>query len=305
MKISKKKNITLVFHCDVSQLKLINFPMHVWPGPIAIGVYLNLNQLKQEYLDIIHYYRTNYDRISLSVYSSHDTYPINIVRNRALQLVTTELALILDMDFIPDPGLYNYVMENYEIFSHNGIKIAFVVPAFSFQPPEFVGKDFIWDDNVSLPLSKKDAIWAIKNKTLAYAHWESAQSSTNISNWMITDMIYKVKSEIWYEPYVIVNMKHVPSFDERFIFYGDDKSQWNRHLSFLEYEYWVLPDHFVIHLPHKPRQWSGTERKQNYRLIWKWIRDFRVDLTKMNNAFTRGPAMYFQISLLLFLWYSS
>lgn len=51
--------------------------------------------------------------IDISIYhSSKHSYPVNTVRNRALQLVSTKLAFIVDADFVPDTSLYGYLKQN-------------------------------------------------------------------------------------------------------------------------------------------------------------------------------------------------
>jgi len=136
-----------------------------------------------------------------------------------------------------------------------------------------------------------------------YKHWFSAHSATDVAKWMNTTNMYQVKTTWNYEPYIVVSLKHVPLFDERFIVYGDDKTQWHRHLSFLGYEYWILPKSFIIHLPHKPHVWAGKERQVVYALVRKWIKEFSADLTgvKSSSAVLGVPSFWVVGGLLVFL----
>jgi hypothetical protein len=281
--IKFERGVTLVLHCDVSKLYMLNMTALVWKGPITICVFVNTNAFNQKNIDLIHSYKS-LKSVTIIIVSSDDTYPINILRNRAAQRVTTELAIMLDMDFIPDPGLYSYVMEHYEYFLSRVSKSVFVIPAFNFKPPGLNITEFVFNTSVRLPTNKVEVMEAIQNKTLHYEHWFEAQSATNVSHWLNTDEIYEIEATYWYEPYIMVGLRYVPLFDERFIAYGDDKAQWNRHLAFLGFRYNVLPNHFVIHIPHLPHKWDGAERRKMRRLILKWIKEFEKDLFKINSS---------------------
>jgi len=304
--IKFERGVTLVLHCDVAKLFMLNMTLLVWKGPISICVFVNTHAFNQKNIDLIMSYKSN-PLVTIVIVSSDDTYPINILRNRAAQRVTTELAIMLDMDFMPDPGLFGYVMEHYEFFLSRVSKAVFVIPAFNFHPVGLNVNEFVFNSSVRLPSTKEEAVEAIENNTLQYAHWAEAQSATNVTHWMITDDIYKVRATYWYEPYIMVGLRYVPLFDERFIAYGDDKAQWNRHIAYLGFEYNVLPNHFVIHVPHPPHKWDGEERRKMRRLILKWIKEFEKDLFKVGNSGTNislfeNKLLFIVIILIWVLW---
>jgi len=255
---------------------------------VSLCVYLNIHDLNPGNLAIIQSYRNTWkDRLTLSLYSAADRYPINIVRNRALQQVTTEFVILLDMDFVPDPGLYNYILNNYDLINDNTAPRAFVIPAFAYSPPG-VPSNKIWTE-VPFPESKAKLSEAVENELFKYEQWGEAQKDTNIPKWLKSDDLYPVYPGDWFEPYVLVNLKYVPFFDERYIYYGDDKTQWNNHLKWLGTEMWVIPNHYILHLPHKPNSWAGQERKQVGSILKKLRPEFAYELQMMREFSRKNP----------------
>lgn len=260
---------------------LISYRINLLVGPVTLCVYLSMKrdiQNKQN-LELINQYRLKYgNRLNMTMYSSEDNYPVNILRNRAIELVKTELIINLDIDFIPDAGLYDYILNNYAFLVEGSESKGFVIPALSYVPPDF-NPDTKWQLPLDmLPKTKAEVAKAIQDKIFIYEHWEEAQRVTDIPKWLTANELYKTNYSEWYEPYIITNMRYQPAFDERYIYYGNDKNQWNYHLSFLGLEYWVIPDHFITHMPHKKNIWAGDERKSVLPLVKKWGRDFVAEI---------------------------
>ena len=60
---------------------------------------------------------------------------------------------------------------------------------------------------------------------------------------------------------MIGNIEEMPFYDERFIYYGDDKVYYHHWMNLMGFKYFVLPDHFITHLWHKQSPWSKKERQ--------------------------------------------
>jgi len=157
-----------------------------------------------------------------------------------------------------------------------------VIPAFNFLPPDYKnGDDYSFTTSVILPVTKAEVVEAIKQDIFTYKHWLGAHESTNVGKWILTDNYYRVQiTSNYYEPYIISNLNYIPLFDERFIYYGDDKAQWNRHLAHIGFQYWVVPNHFVVHIPHLQNSWAGAERAKLRPQILLWINDFADQLNE-------------------------
>lgn len=61
----------------------------------------------------------------------------------------------------------------------------------------------------------------------------------------------QVNWEADFEPYVVVP-KNVPEYDERFVGFGWNKVSHILELDAQGYEFTVLPNAFIIHMPHAP-----------------------------------------------------
>lgn len=63
--------------------------------------------------------------------------------------------------------------------------------------------------------------------------------------------IYQVQWSADYEPYVVVH-KTAPWFDPRFVGFGWNKASYIMQLDAAGYQMFVLPNAFVLHMPHPP-----------------------------------------------------
>ncbi|ELU04497.1 hypothetical protein CAPTEDRAFT_192236 [Capitella teleta] len=178
-------------------------------------------------------------------------YPSSIIRNLALEEVFTEYAFLSDVDFMPAPSVYKTSVDL--IKSKNRLlskTTAFVVAAFELKrntTPD--------GDAVKFPRNKSDLL-ALQNSTLIqpfHYHRERhyGHFSTNYEAWNIAKTTYKAKWVGLYEPYVIVNTCAVPRYNKAFVGRYFDKYSHLLELYSAGYEFWVLPNVFVVHLPHE------------------------------------------------------
>jgi len=236
-----EKGVSLFLHCNISDLRLLENIMSVWTGKVSICVYVHITQLYEQNLKLIQYYREFYNkRLIITLYSSQDTYPVNILRNRAVQRVTTELAVSTDIFTLPSPRLYDYIFAlNYDEIEKKSNTMIFTLPV-------FIANSMIKVDTI--PDTKEGLLTYINNGIAVDKMAQDNYSALNGTNWFGIGEKVKVESSTWKEPYLLVNLKHVPLFDER-ITYREDPLQWNSHLSLLGYEFYILPENFFIQFP--------------------------------------------------------
>jgi hypothetical protein len=236
-----EKGVSLFLHCNISDLPLLENIMKLWPGKVSLCVYVHITQLYEKNLKHIQYYRDFYNkRVTITLYSSQDNYPVNILRNRAVQRVTTELALSSDIYTLPSPRLYDYIFTlNYEELEKKSNSVVYTLPV-------FISNLQIRSENI--PDSKNDILRDINSGLLVDKLAQDNYSMMNGTSWFNINEMVKVESNAWKEPYLLVNLKHVPLFDER-VTYREDPLQWNSHLSLLGYDFYILPEHFVIQFP--------------------------------------------------------
>jgi len=228
-----EKGVSLFLHAHVADIGKLDDIMKNWAGKVSLCTYININELYEHNLDILQQYRQKYSQnLVITLYSAQDIYPVNILRNRAVQRVTTELALSTDIFTVPSPGLYDYLVVNYDSMIKEGTSSVYAVPVFTV------------DDDPStfaIPTTKNELLDSIKSKNIG-----DKLGLNNNSKWF--DATDKFKVENWNEPYLVVDLKYVPLFDER-VSYRSDPLLWNSHLSVLAYDFMLLPHHFLIQNP--------------------------------------------------------
>ena len=72
-----------------------------------------------------------------------------------------------------------------------------------------------------------------------------------------------------------------PHYDERFVGYGKNKIQHVSHLRYLDFEFEVVPEGFVVHRPHPPSKakenWLKNREGVHKKMDWLY-QDFMRDL---------------------------
>lgn len=124
-------------------------------------------------------------------------------------------------------------------------KTVFVVPAFETSSDE-------------MPETKSDleVLWKkhIARQIGITTHAPSHRA-TNYGKWFEMNQVYQIDYELYYEPYVI-SRKTLPAYSEIFRGYGNDKDQLFAELDERHYQFYVLPDVFVVHKYHSPTEWA-------------------------------------------------
>ena len=203
-------------------------------------------------------------------------YPINKLRNLALNNALSKYVFLLDIDFIPSSNLQENIINTltnreYNNDFGNDNKFALVIPAFEYN--KYVSSV----NNVNgYPVSnKKELIKEYKNKTATPFHmakFKPGHYSTNYSKWVDDDQeryngdYYKTEYQLYYEPYVIVkNDSNLRRYDERFNGYGFNKIVHIAGLAIADgYNFYVLNDGFVLSPLHrKSKDFIKTYRNKN------------------------------------------
>lgn len=171
-------------------------------------------------------------------------YPVNFLRNVALQQVNTPYVFLTDIDFLPMFGLYGYLKKSVQVLDLESSKKALVVPAFETQRYR-----------TTFPRSKAELIRMLDMGTLftfRYHVWPKGHAPTNYVKWRSATKSYRVQWEPDYEPYIVVRKNTVPEYDTRFVGFGWNKVSHIMELEAQGYSFIVLPNAFIIHMPHAP-----------------------------------------------------
>uniref|UniRef100_A0A668TPH0 LARGE xylosyl- and glucuronyltransferase 1 n=1 Tax=Oreochromis aureus TaxID=47969 RepID=A0A668TPH0_OREAU len=108
---------------------------------------------------------------------------------------------------------------------------------------------------------------------LRYHVWTKGHAPTNFAKWRTATTPYRVQWEADFEPYVMVR-RDSPEYDRRFVGFGWNKVAHIMELDAQEYEFVVLPNAFMIHMPHAP-SFDITKFRSNkqYRVCLKTLKE--------------------------------
>ena len=207
-----------------------------------------------------------------------EPYPVNRLRNIALEAVTTSHFLVTDVDLWPSRTLYNAFLSLPAAYLARE-RVATVVPAFetSNRVHKELGAASVPETFAGLRLCAAAGMCDV------FKHATDTHTSTLYDTWWAArpgDDAYNVPcfDSIRYEPYLLVpKAAHTPAFDERFVGYGKNKIQWVQHVRMLGFAFHVLPQGFVIHVPHSKSKsrdtWNRDNRDKKNKLFMSFIRE--------------------------------
>merc|ERR1719242_1095278 len=150
----------------MDRLDLIELIASNWNGVISVAIYIRLEESLlhslQLILELFERVETTYDALlDISVLFETDylfkrtaknglhsvMYPVNHLRNLALQTSRTELVLLTDGDFMPSRNFHNVASKQYDMAAEeyakaknvrsNSTNIVLIIPAFEFGSPYF------------------------------------------------------------------------------------------------------------------------------------------------------------------------
>lgn len=239
-------DVTLVAQLSMDRLQLIESLCKHWQGPISLSLYMSDSEVQQFYSYVMES-ETLRERRNIGyhiVYKDGSYYPINILRNVALSQVVTPYVFLTDVDFLPSFTLYEYLKRS---ISDMGLvtrkETALVVPAFETQRYR-----------INFPRSKSELLAMLDMGTLftfRYHVWTRGHAPTDYLKWRTATTAYQINWEPDFEPYIVVR-RDVAQYDSRFVGFGWNKVSHIMHLHAQGYHFFVLPDAFIIHMPHAP-----------------------------------------------------
>ena len=266
---------TLVTQLSLDRLDKVFLLLEHWDGPISITVYGTDSQAwnMTKFL-----FDSGINRKNLAihvVFRQGKLYPVNILRNVALNTVTTPYAFLNDGDFLPSYGLFSYLKSANKHLMNDAKKRVLVVPAFDGQP------GFVYPRNKASLLNKLN-----NNSIRIFCAWCAHQThgQTNFSFWAETSHPYKIEWAFHFEPYIVAK-RDVIQYDERFVGYGWNKVSQITELKAQGYEFVVIPNGFVVHSPHKHSIDREVWKRKNFKfcinLLWKkFLQDLKRNYEK-------------------------
>ena len=185
----------------------------------------------------------------------NDVYPINSLRNLALDAAQTDLVLLVDVDFIPSRELAQLChagVPAYGTYREMGVcGAALVVPAFD-----------VSGEASSLPSTQGElaSLWEQRKADIvSMKACQTCHAPIDYPRWFDTMRPYIVEYQDHFEPYIITLREGLPRYDERFRGHGKDKVSFLYEVSRVR-PMLVLPGVFLIHRAHdKSESWHRFE----------------------------------------------
>ncbi|MCJ8733540.1 hypothetical protein PDJAM_G00224680 [Pangasius djambal] len=272
-------DVTLVAQLSMDRLQMLEAICKHWEGPISLALYMS-DAEAQQFLRYAQASEVLKNRKNVGyhiVYKEGQFYPVNMVRNVALRNAKTPYVFLTDIDFLPMYGLYDYLRKSIVQLDMANTKKALVVPAFE-----------TLRYRLSFPKSKAELLSMLDMGTLytfRYHVWTKGHAPTNYAKWRTATTPYKVEWEADFEPYVVVR-RDCPEYDQRFVGFGWNKVSHIMELDALEYDLMVLPNAFMIHMPHAPSfDISKFRSSPSYRFCLTTLKDeFHQDLSRKYGA---------------------
>merc|ERR1712228_220598 len=309
--------ISIVTQTSMDRLDLIHLIAQNWSGVICVAIYIRLEEsllhsmqliveLFEEIeaqtnalLDVSLLFETDYlykQRFDNGLHSV--MYPVNHLRNLALQTATTELVLLTDGDFMPSKDFHSIASKQYDLASQQFIKtnsstnIVLIIPAFEFGSSYFgyskkqkiakqkaIKKEEKNQEKITnlnqLPLSKERVCELYRNDKVRGFHIHrctACHTPTNYSKWMKASSPYIIRYKASYEPYIMTKRIGSHRYDARFRGYGWNKIVHLLTLAWLDQSAWIVAnDLFIFHIPHNSSSDATNYFKGTHSERWKWI----------------------------------
>ena len=341
---------TLVTHTsDDNRLWQMKYHCKLWNGPVSLAVYTNrtLEQVQQSLtsddmnctvspkyvtVQILNppLPTTTVSSTTKTTTTTIDTggegggdgiYPVNELRNLALQGVRTTHIMVVDIDFWVSENLLSMLQSpllRMIMYNNQNDKLAFVIPAFQVQTgiafckPEKENCHDVIVKNMptnkqELNIALKDRVlikWKKKEKKRIYDYFATpflqrvhptAHNSTNYTAWYgqapSTILSIPCVNSDMYEPYLALRYCHdMPPFQEIFTGYGQNKVSWMLQLRQAGYTFSQVGGVFVVHFPHEE---SSSKRiwKQHPSQLEKWWykpQDYNISKQQLSQNYHRG-----------------
>ena len=267
-----QSDVTLVAQMSLDRLHMLEQIVQHWTGPISLVLYLT-DPEAQNFLDYFENSALLKSRCDVGyhvVYKEGDFYPVNFLRNLALDQANTDYVFLSDVDFLPSLIIHQTLQSSITNLLLEHPKRVLIVPAFETQ--RYKSSHF---PTTKAELVKKLDLGEIF--TFRYHDWPAGHSATNFVKWRSSTTPYTVRWKRDFEPY-IVGRRGMVRYDTRFLGFGWNKVSHIMALYAEEYEFVVLPDVFIIHQPHSPSMELGRYRtNKNYRNCLQKLKDEFID----------------------------
>uniref|UniRef100_A0A0M3JTP4 Glycosyltransferase-like protein LARGE (inferred by orthology to a C. elegans protein) n=1 Tax=Anisakis simplex TaxID=6269 RepID=A0A0M3JTP4_ANISI len=296
-------DVTLVTQLSIDRLLLLESLLSYWNGPISVAFYLSDLELIQlaDYFNESNLFNHRKNVAIHAVFKEGIHYPINYLRNVALNASTTSHVFLVDVDFLPMPGLYCFHFDYFQIviiivmikrldlyilLRERLLKRTTYNPRTAFIIAAFESKLY---RNIIVPNTKSNLLSFLDNGQIQIFRqdvWKKGHFATDYDFWRNTDFEYSVTWRTDYEPYVVVARNETPFYDTRFVGFGWNKVSHIMSMNAKGFDFIVLPNVFIVHQSHSSSFEITKYRTSTlYRRCMKALKgEFVRDLLKSSSV---------------------
>lgn len=334
----QEEAVTLVTQFTISRLLRFERMLREWDGPLSVTIYLtdasDIDALQSYFSDESKL--ASFRKIALTVvkpdYSINEEalvarlrYPINRLRNLALDLAPTLFVLVTDVDFVPSPNMHTLLhTRGVPLILHPSAptssptlyRTAIAISAFILSPslsPSYpttpsLLSSFLSSSPPLAALTDSNAGHGPSLPSLLFHAGPSGLSS--LLDWPRKRWSYDVCYEPQWEPYYLLHRASHPLYDERFTDQGGDKQSHALLLNALGFDFKILRDVWFMHPPKgepgedewpsarladpgeegremdDPTHFSNGQRDETR---WRYFEDFLPELERRWGANVRWP----------------
>mmetsp|Transcript_23911 Transcript_23911/g.60471 ORF Transcript_23911/g.60471 Transcript_23911/m.60471 type:complete len:615 (-) Transcript_23911:545-2389(-) len=250
----KGKETTLVTQFTVNRAAAFEKLVESWRGPISASIYIQ--DAKSDTREIVGMWDRSaavrkYALIHL-VISKTGPYPVNMLRNVALDEAVTEYIFPIDVDFVVSPSLRDRLKED-DVAKMLKEKGAVIIPAFELSSP-----------TLERPTTKKQlAEMARSGKAFqVHRYFPAGHVMIDYDRYLSATKSYVAKYTEDSEPYYLTK-RPFPRYDERFKGRGGNKQSQVYEMTVAGFKFYVLHDAHLIHycVKRKSEDLIGNQNK--------------------------------------------
>ena len=282
-------DITLTTQISVNKMGRLGALAGRWNGPVSVAIRITsldeLHQLKNILSDNKNQQHLQKVAFHLYIDNNQRDYPVNTLRNIALDQVKSDYFALFDVDLLPSPmnthqHLRTTFQENPDLLNKLNDKTIFVLPAWQLErriAENDIGVEHsMYPENRDMVLAMNAEKVNANRKINMFWHKSSpsCQRSTNFEKWTSksVEISYPIHiKEFGFEPYSIGAVKDNPRFFPCFRGFDYNKISYYVELHYAQYQMEALRDYFVFHVPHpfsfrkkdskaRNREWRGNKR---------------------------------------------
>ncbi|KAF8375344.1 hypothetical protein PRIPAC_81773, partial [Pristionchus pacificus] len=252
VKTNTTDDITLVTHLTVDRFDAFNSVLESWEGPVSVAVYCTDAELSQieKFMKATNMGRRRKNFAMHAVFKAGNYYPINYLRNVALNGSNTDFVYTADIDFIPSKGLYQNLRT---LLNSKMKKKVLIVPAFESST----------SINVEFPKTKESLVmeWNKGNmRPFGLKKLPADLNATGYGKWKESEFPFEVKWQPGYEMLTVIAREAAQLYDEQLVGYGWNNISNYSNLQNEGNQFLMIPSAFTIHRPH-----SSSSEISRYR----------------------------------------